>query len=57
MKDIRSKIIINLEINNLDLISTINILSEELSITVDELIMCSIEKLIYDIEYVRRLRN
>lgn len=57
MKDIRSKIIINLEINNLDLISTINILAEELSITVDELIMFSIEKLIYDIEYVRRLRN
>lgn len=57
MKTINSKIIMNLEIDNLDLISKINILSQELSITVDELIMCSIEKMIYDIEYVRRLRN
>ena len=57
MKTINSKIIINLEINDLDLISKLNILSQELSITIDELIMYSIEKMIYDIEYVRTLRN
>ncbi len=57
MKTINSKIMVNLEINDFDLISKLNILSQELSITIDELIMYSIEKMIYDIEYVRRLRN
>lgn len=57
MKTINSKIMVNVEINDFDLISKLNILSQELSITIDELIMYSIEKMIYDIEYVRRLRG
>lgn len=57
MNDINTKIILNLEIENLDFISKINILSQELSLSLEELILYSIEKIIVDIEYIRKMRH
>lgn len=57
MNDIDTKIILNLEIENLDFISKINILSQELYLSLEELILYSIEKIIVDIEYIRKMRH
>lgn len=57
MNQINSKVILNIEIEDLELISKLNILSQELSISLNELVLDSIKKLIYDIEYIRKLRN
>ena len=54
---LKSKVILNIEINDLDLISELNIISTELNISQEELIKASIEKLLKDIQYVRNLRN
>lgn len=57
MNQINSKVILNIEIEDLELISKLNILSQELSISLNELVLDSIKKLIYDIEYIRKLRT
>jgi len=57
MNQINSKVILNIEIEDLELISKLNILSQELSIELNELVLYSIKKIIYDIEYIRELRN
>lgn len=57
MKDIKAKIILDIEIENVDLISQLNVFSQELSLSLDEIILYAIEKLIYDIKYVRKLRD
>lgn len=57
MKELDSKFIVNIEINNLELLSQINILSDELNLKENEFILYSIKKLIKDIEYVRNLRD
>ena len=54
---LKSKVILNIEINDLDLISELNTISTELNISQEELIKASIEKLLKDIQYVRNLRN
>ncbi len=54
---LKSKVILNIEINDLDLISELNNISTELNISQEELIKASIEKLLKDIQYVRNLRN
>ncbi|MCI7443772.1 MAG: hypothetical protein MSA89_11955 [Clostridium sp.] len=54
---LKSKVILNIEINDLDLISELNTISIELNISQEELIKASIEKLLKDIQYVRNLRN
>lgn len=57
MKNIESKLILNIEINNLELVTQLNNLSEELNIELDDLILHAIQKMIYDIKFVRDLRN
>lgn len=57
MCNLKSKVILNIEINDLELISQLSRLSIELNISQEELIKTSIEKLIKDIEYVRSLRH
>ena len=57
MCNLKSKVILNIEINDLELISELSRLSIELNISQEELIKTSIAKLIKDIEYVRRLRH
>ena len=57
MEEISIKIVANIEITNLDLISKLNILSQELSLPIEELILESINKLVVDIEFVRKLRH
>ena len=54
---LKSKVILNIEINDLDLISELNTISTELNISQEELIKASNEKLLKDIQYVRNLRN
>ena len=57
MCNLKSKVILNLEINDLELISELNRISLELNISQDKLIESAIKKLINDIEYVRQLKN
>ena len=57
MEEISIKIVANIEITNLDLISKLNILSQELSLPIEELILEAINKLVVDIEFVRKLRH
>ncbi len=57
MCNLKSKVILNIEINDLELISELSRLSIELNISQEELIKTSIAKLIKDIEYVRSLRH
>ena len=57
MCNLKSKVILNLEINDLELISELNRISLELDISQDKLIESAIKKLINDIEYVRQLKN
>lgn len=57
MNDINSKLILNIEIKNPDLISELNFITMELSLTFDEFILYSLNKLISDIKFVRDLRK
>ena len=57
MCNLKSKVILNLEINDLELVSELNRISVELNISQDKLIESAIKKLINDIEYVRQLKN
>ena len=57
MCNLKSKVILNLEINDLELVSALNRISLELNISQDKLIESAIKKLINDIEYVRQLKN
>lgn len=57
MKSMNAQLILNVEINDVDLISKLNIFSQELSISLEDIILYSLEKLIYDIEFVRKLRR
>ena len=57
MCNLKSKVILNLEINDLELISELNRISLELNISQDKLIESALKKLINDIEYVRQLKN
>ena len=57
MCNLKSKVILNLEINDLELVSELNRISLELNISQDKLIESAIKKLINDIEYVRQLKN
>ena len=57
MCNLKSKVIFNLEINDLELVSELNRISLELNISQDKLIESAIKKLINDIEYVRQLKN
>ena len=56
MNDIKSNLILNIEINNPELISRIDEVSTELSLTLEQFIAYSIDKLLSDIKYVRNLR-
>ncbi|NRT78413.1 hypothetical protein [Clostridium beijerinckii] len=53
MDKVNSKIILNIEIEDIELISKLNIFSQELSISLNNLVLESIKKLIYDIEFIR----
>ena len=57
MKNIKSEVILNVKIENIDIISEMNIISQELNISFDELLILSIEKILYDIKFVRDLRH
>ncbi|KOA20327.1 hypothetical protein CLHOM_12390 [Clostridium homopropionicum DSM 5847] len=52
-----AKVILSIEIKNPDLVSELTTISMELSLPLDELIINSIEKMIYDIKFVRSLRQ
>lgn len=57
MKNIQSEIILNIKIEDIELISEINIISQELNISFDELLLLAIKKMLYDINLVRDLRH
>jgi hypothetical protein len=56
MQNINSKLILNIEIKDSDLLTELTTISMELSISLDQLILYSIEKMLYDINYVRKIR-
>lgn len=56
MKDLNSSVTINVDITNTELLSEINTVCTELSLSLDQFITYSINKLLYDIKLVRSLR-
>lgn len=56
MKDLNSSITINVDITNTELMSEINTVCTELLLSLDQFITYSINKLLYDIKFVRSLR-
>ncbi|WP_326512258.1 hypothetical protein [Clostridium intestinale] len=52
-----SKVILNIKIKDPDLISEFNIIAMEMSLSLDEFIINSINKLINDIKFIRQLRK
>lgn len=57
MKNLKANITLNIEISDPQLMSKLNILCTEYSISLEDFITSSINKLIYDIEFLRKLRN
>ncbi|WP_160690092.1 hypothetical protein [Clostridium sp. C2-6-12] len=57
MSDINTKIILNIEINDSILLNKVTNLVDELSLSMDEFVLYSTNKLIYDIECTRKLRG
>ena len=57
MENIEAKIILNIEIKDTRLINELNNISQELSLELNEFILYAIEKMLYDITFVRKLRN
>lgn len=57
MDEIKTNLILNIEIENPDLISKINIISTELSLSLNDFILEAINKLLTDINFVRALRE
>lgn len=57
MEDIKANLILNIEINNTELITELNIISMELSLSYDKIILQAISKLISDIKYIRTLKG
>lgn len=54
---INRKIELNIEIKDPDLLSDLTILSMELGLSLDRFILFSIEKIIYDINFIRKMRT
>lgn len=57
MENMEAKIILNIEIKDTRLINELNNISQELSLELNEFILYAIEKMLYDITFVRKLRN
>lgn len=57
MNDIKTSVTINITIDNIDLISEVNTICNELSLSLEQFISYSINKLIYDIHFVHDIRN
>ena len=57
MNPLNSNVILHIEIKDLDLITKLNYLTSELSISLEDFILVALDKLINDINFVRDLRN
>jgi hypothetical protein len=57
MEDLKTNITLNIEFKNTELLSQINTISMELSMTTEQFILSGINKLLHDIQFVRDLRN
>lgn len=58
MKDyIKSSITINIEMDDNELLSKIDNICNELSLSLDQFILSAINKMIYDVEFVHKLRK
>lgn len=57
MNDIKASIILKVEITNTEVYSKIGTVCTELALTLDEFMLYSINKLLYDIEFVHNIRN
>jgi hypothetical protein len=57
MKSLKANITLNIELSDSELMSKLNILCMEYSISLEDFITASINKLLYDIEFSRKLRN
>lgn len=57
MNDIKTSVTINITIDNIELISEINTICNELSLSLEQFISYSVNKLIYDIYFVHNIRN
>lgn len=57
MEDLKTSINLNIQFKNTDLLSQINTISMELSMTTEQFILSAINKLLYDIRFIRDLRT
>ncbi|WP_411679601.1 hypothetical protein [Clostridium thailandense] len=57
MEDLKTRINLNIEFKNTELLSQINTISMELSMTTEQFILNAINKLLYDVRFIRDLRN
>lgn len=57
MKEIETKIILNVEVKDIELVNNLTIITQELSLSMDEFVLYAIEKMLDDIKFIRNLRN
>ncbi|URZ14154.1 hypothetical protein CLFE_001390 [Clostridium felsineum DSM 794] len=57
MNDIKTSVTINITINNIELISEVTTICNELSLSLEQFISYSVNKLIYDIHFVHNIRD
>jgi hypothetical protein len=56
VKDLKATVSMNIEITNQEILSKIDTICTELSLSLDQFIIYSIDKLLYDIQFVHNLR-
>lgn len=57
MDNLKTKILLNIELTDPEMINKINNKTMELSLSLDDFILSAINKMLYDIEFVNNLRN
>jgi hypothetical protein len=57
MNSLNTNVTLNIEFKDLELLSKLNYLTAELSISLNDFIIISLHKLISDIQFTRNLRN
>ena len=57
MEKLKASINLEVEINNTELLMKLNTVLAEQSLTLEQFILLAVNKLLYDIEFVRNLRK
>jgi hypothetical protein len=57
MDKLESSVTLNIKINDLELLSAINNIMQEQTISMEDFILLAIDKLAYDVDFVHKLRT